>query len=99
MADNIYLRAGNKAKMPELSDREPAYVRDEEALYIGTPDGNKKLCSADTEERVTALEATKLSASKAAAQAELDLEADTAAVVGAFNSLIAAMKESGLMNS
>lgn len=91
MADNIYLRAGNKAEMPELSDREPAYVRDEEALYIGTPDGNVKVNGKEL--------AKKLEATPAAAQAELDLEADAAAVVSAFNSLIAAMKESGLMES
>jgi hypothetical protein len=58
MADKIQLRAGNKASMPTLTDREPAYVRDEEAVYIGTPNGNKKLCSAATEGRVTALEQT-----------------------------------------
>lgn len=43
MADKIQLRAGNKANMPNLTDRELAYVRDEKALYIGTPDGNVKI--------------------------------------------------------
>lgn len=43
MADTIQLRAGNKAGMPELLDRELAYVKDEEALYVGTPNGNKKM--------------------------------------------------------
>ena len=43
MADKIQIRAGNKSGMPTLTDREPAYVRDEKALYIGTPDGNVKI--------------------------------------------------------
>lgn len=43
MADKIQIRAGNKSGMPTLTDRELAYVRDENALYIGTPDGNKKV--------------------------------------------------------
>ena len=43
MADTIRLRAGKKENMPELMDREVGYVRDENAFYIGTPDGNKKV--------------------------------------------------------
>ena len=43
MNDSIRLRAGNRAGMPQLADREPAYVRDEEALYVGTPSGNVKI--------------------------------------------------------
>lgn len=43
MADKIQLRAGNKSGMPVLTDREIAYVKDEESLYIGTPNGNKRL--------------------------------------------------------
>lgn len=53
MADNISIRGGNKKGMPTLRDRELAFVRDEEALYIGSPDGNLKLCSADTERNLT----------------------------------------------
>lgn len=56
MNDPIRLRAGNKEGMPLLSDREPAYVRDEEALYIGTPRGNVQVAAAGTAGRVTALE-------------------------------------------
>lgn len=52
MADNISIRGGNKKGMPTLRDRELAFVRDEEALYIGSLDGNLKLCSADTEEKI-----------------------------------------------
>lgn len=56
MGDSIRLRAGKREGMPRLSDRETAYVRDEAALYIGTPEGNVKLAAAGTEGRVTALE-------------------------------------------
>jgi hypothetical protein len=43
MDDLILLRAGNREGMPVLADRELVYARDENALYIGTPDGNRKL--------------------------------------------------------
>ena len=43
MADTLQLRAGRKRNMPTLADRELAYVRDEEALYVGTPEGNVKI--------------------------------------------------------
>lgn len=56
MADNISIRGGDKEGMPTLRDREPAFVQDEKALYIGTPDGNLKLCSAETEGKVNSLE-------------------------------------------
>lgn len=55
MADTIRLKAGNKADMPDLADREPGYVRDEQALYIGTPEGNVKL-GAGSEGKVKVLE-------------------------------------------
>lgn len=55
MADTIQLRAGNKASMPVLLDREIAYVRDEKALYVGTPTGNEKM-GADLENAVASLE-------------------------------------------
>lgn len=56
MADQIRLRAGERQGMPLLADREPAYVRDEQALYVGSPAGNVKLCAAGTESQVQALE-------------------------------------------
>ena len=133
MADIIQVRAGNKANMPVLHDREIGYVRNENAFYIGTPGGNVKVgqnledalaaqqetiaqiqetatvqseiivaIGAALEEAQTTIEAlgtTKLSASAAAAQSALAAEADIAAVVTAFNSLIAAMKASGLMTT
>lgn len=58
MADTIQIRAGNKANMPKLADRELGYVRDEKALYIGTAGGNVKLCDADLEGTVSALGST-----------------------------------------
>lgn len=95
MADTILIKAGNKANMPTLVQREIAYVNDEEALYIGTPDGNVKVLGND----IAKLTKEKLTASKAAAQNALAADANLAAVVAAFNALVAAMKESGQMNS
>ena len=43
MADLIKIKGGSDA-VPELADKELGYSRDEQALYIGTPDGNKRLC-------------------------------------------------------
>lgn len=57
MADTIQLRAGNKSGMPTLLDRELAYVRDENALYMGTDTGNKKIGAA-LEAAVSALQST-----------------------------------------
>ena len=51
MADTILLRAGNKAHMPTLINREIGYCKDEKALYIGTPTGNVKLGGITEEER------------------------------------------------
>ena len=95
MADTIKIRAGKKgdrANMPALADREIAYEQDEKALYIGTKQGNEKLCDAGLETR-------KLTAHKVASQPELAADADLPAVISSINSLIAAMKSSGVMNT
>lgn len=81
MADTILLRAGNKAGMPKLNDREIAYVRDEKTLYVGTPGGNARI-GAEKVESLPVLEDT----------------ADLAAVISAYNGLIAALKKSGVMS-
>jgi len=57
MADKIQIRAGNKSGMPTLTDRELAYVRDENALYIGTPSGNKDI-NGELKQAVIELQAT-----------------------------------------
>ena len=112
MADTIQIRGGNKANMPKLADRELGYVRDEEALYVGTPTGNVKVgqkIENTVNELATAM--SELSAALVEQQAEMDEnqmsaadaqeplanEATVADVVAAFNGLIAAMKASGLM--
>lgn len=77
MADSIRLRAGLKAGMPRLADREPAFVRDEAALYIGTPEGNRMVAQAGLAERTAALERT--AADHAAALAGLREDSDTLA--------------------
>ena len=108
MADKIQIRAGNKSGMPTLTDRELGYVRDENALYIGTPTGNKDI-NADVKAAVATLNNTvaghttalngKLTASKVAAQAGVASDASAATIAAALNSLITAMKNSGVMNT
>lgn len=82
MAGSIRLRAGLLAGMPPLADREPAYVRDQRALYIGTPEGN-----------------VRLTAPPAAAVSALAADADTAAVIAAYNALLSALQAAGLMET
>lgn len=91
MADAIRIRSGNKDGMPHLADREPAYVRDENAFYIGTPAGNKKVGAEELEKKLTAR--------PAASQAALAAEATLAQVIEAHNALIAALKASGIMSN
>ena len=43
MADLIKIKGGS-GSVPTLQDRELAYSKDEEALYIGTGDENLRLC-------------------------------------------------------
>lgn len=94
MADKIQIRAGNKIGMPTLTDRELAYVRDENALYIGTPNGNKEI-NGELKEQI----AGKLTASAVAAQVGVASDAGIGEVASALNALIAAMKSSGVMNT
>ena len=46
MADLIKIKGGTGA-VPTLQDREIGYSKDEKALYIGTANGNVRLCGAD----------------------------------------------------
>lgn len=54
MADLIKIKGG-KGAVPELQDRELAYSKDGKALYIGTEDGNIRLCGADDIETLTTI--------------------------------------------
>lgn len=56
--DSVQIFGGNKAGMPALRDRELGYCKDEKALYIGTANGNVRLCGADDSGRIDALETT-----------------------------------------
>lgn len=46
MADLFKIKGGTGA-VPTLQDREIGYSKDEKALYIGTANGNVRLCGAD----------------------------------------------------
>lgn len=52
MADLITIKGGS-GEVPELKDRELAYSRDERALYIGTANGNVRLCGVDELVKIT----------------------------------------------
>ena len=54
MADLIKIKGGTGA-VPTLQDRELGYSKDEKALYIGTANGNVRLCGADDISRLQAL--------------------------------------------
>lgn len=107
MADTIQIKGGKREGMPPLAERELAYASDEKALYIGTDKGNQKLCSADTEQKVANYGArfadidlelgARLTAKKVVSLAELGAGVDLATVIAAYNSLIAALKASGVM--
>lgn len=50
MTDLITIKSGalgDRQAMPKLSTDELGYRTDEEALYIGTEQGNKRLCGAN----------------------------------------------------
>lgn len=59
MSDSIKIKSGtlgNRTSMPNLSVDELGYQKDNEALYIGTEQGNKKVGDAKWETRINALE-------------------------------------------
>ena len=59
MSDLIKIKCGalgSREKMPTLAAGELGYSTDEKALYIGTADGNVKLCEAGLIDRVAKLE-------------------------------------------
>ena len=70
MTDTIYIKSGelgDRKEMPALKydsekGSEVAYQTEEEALYIGTQDGNKRLCGAkdigDINTRLNAINAS-----------------------------------------
>ncbi len=49
MADAIMIKSGalgGRTTMPRLSNAELGYITDKKELYIGTADGNERLCGA-----------------------------------------------------
>lgn len=45
--DDLIRIKGGSGETPALQDRELGYNKSEMALYIGTPDGNVRLCGAN----------------------------------------------------
>ena len=101
MADLIQIKRGDTTGTTFLADGELGYSREEKALYIG--DGgkrNQKLCSAETAaevERIAGELQNKLTAAKTEAVGTISAESDLSAVISSFNSLISALKASGIM--
>lgn len=98
MADLIQIKASDDVGASYLADRELAYVRNDKTLYIG--DGgrrNQPLCSANTVADVEAMKTDKLSASQLESIALLPDGANTSDVIATVNSLISALKVSGIM--
>ena len=92
MADKILLRGGIKANMPALNPRELVFATDENALYIGNGEP-VRLCGAGDKAEID----KKLTATPLEAMSELSADSDLTAVIGAYNSLISALKANGIM--
>lgn len=105
MADSIQLRRGAKASLPTLADGEPGWCKDTKELYIGSV----KVADEAVFGQITSLQnrasnleneiGKKLTASKAASQVDLSSTADLAAVISAYNGLLAALREAGIMTT
>lgn len=96
--DAIQIKRGDTTGVSFLADGELGYSRAEKALYIG--DGgrrNQKLCSAETAAKVEAMETEKLTATAMESMGELPSDSDIGAVISAYNSLLSALKSSGIM--
>lgn len=93
MADTILLRGGKKADMPTLSTREIVCATDEKALYVGINGVNVRMCGADDRAEID----KKLTANQLELMTELADESELTAVITAYNSLLTALKASGIM--
>ena len=95
MDDLIKIRGGDNKNGLDLQERELAYQTSEKALYIGTSDGNVVLCRAEDIDKIDG----KLTATQAEAQASIKADAEIGEVVTALNTLISALKASGIMKT
>ena len=92
---------GLKNKMPTLLDGQLGYCTDAKELYIGSGNGNVLVGAAAFKEDISANTQAlgeKLTATKTAAVDTLAEAATQADIITAFNSLIANLKASGVMN-
>lgn len=96
MADLIQIKAGEDPKTV-LSDREIGYRKKDRTLFIGIDGKNEKVCSGKDIEDIAAELQNKLTATAIPTMDTLSAESDLSAVIGAVNSLISAMKASGIM--
>ena len=97
MADKILIKGGKLADMPQLSEREIVCATDEKSLYIGINGTNVRVCGAGDKAELELKIDKKLEATASEAQASIDSSTDIAGVITAFNSLVSALKASGIM--
>ena len=93
MADKILIKSGSGDS--RLTSKELAYHTTEKALYIGTQDGNVRLCGARDAEEIE----KKLTATPIEFQASLEAGAGISEIVTAFNNLLATLKANGIMKT
>ncbi len=95
MADKILIKAtkGDNEPSKVLDDNELGFHTREQALYIGLGRKNIRLCGAGDKEELGG----KLTATPVPVQESLSADAGLSDVVVAFNNLISAMTECGIM--
>jgi hypothetical protein len=74
MADLIKIKGGS-GEVPKLQDRELAYSKDGKALYIGTDDGNVRLCGESDLDMIMELNTTITSLSNVITEINARLDA------------------------
>lgn len=104
MADTLLIYAGKEDTMPVLPYRQLGYCYDSKKLYIGgsSEDGNVLIGSVVWGEEINTLKEDmvgKLTANKVVSIAEIASDADIAAVITTFNSLIGSLKTAGIMTT
>lgn len=100
MNDTLQIKAGIKARLPALAQREFGYCTDTRELYIGTSAGNARIASAGSFDELTGLTgqmAGKLTAVPAASVAPLAAEVELATAVEKINELISVLQVAGIM--
>lgn len=95
MADTILIQAGKKEEIPVLLYRELGYCYDTKELYVGTGAGNILVGAVAWKDEIDG----KLTAVQSEAVSQLGTEADVAAIIVSFNSLLESLQTAGIMKA